>query len=334
MKAIKALAALALASSVDATAIPNADGIIECLLVDVVVNILKGYPSATPYCSTTVIPTTVSETKTVTGVLTSVVTPPPVTSCLHIPTSTLTQHPTVTKTEIRSLTSSTAVTAAPSTIISTVTKTISVTTSACPAPAACANQGLEWAYFNNTSGDNRDATYSNFLPESYKGKTPIYTGVINSIGGINIAGGRNVAIYGSTKPLWSSYFTLNHRGYIYSPQAGVYTFTASGIDDALFLWVGSELVGGAWTNWTRANADALGTFNRSPGFVTWETNLLQGEYYAMRFVFAQAQGAAVFSLTITAPDGSVFLGPNTPASPYLITRDCDNYWAVPYPPPK
>ena len=40
----------------------------------------------------------------------------------------------------------------------------------CPAPTLCGNQGLQWAYYNNTSGYNPGANsgYPNFLPEVCK----------------------------------------------------------------------------------------------------------------------------------------------------------------------
>ena len=49
-------------------------------------------------------------------------------------------------------------------------------------------------------------------------------------------------------------------------------------------------------------------------------------------MFAQTYGESVFQLTVTAPDGTVFLGPNTAGNNYLVQYSCDGTAAPRYPP--
>lgn len=55
------------------------------------------------------------------------------------------------------------------------------------------------------------------------------------------------------------------------------------------------------------------------------------EYLAFRIVFGQAQGAAVFQFSVTAPDGTVILDSNTEDSPYLVQYSCDGTTAPEFP---
>lgn len=61
-------------------------------------------------------------------------------------------------------------------------------------------------------------------------------------------------------------------------------------------------------------------------------DLTAGNYYPIRIVFGQAQGAAAFQMTVTAPDGTTFLGPDSGASPYLVSFSCDSVTAPSFPP--
>ena len=108
----------------------------------------------------------------------------------------------------------------------------------------------------------------------------------NSVGGISLPGSSQVSIYGSP-PLYSNYFVLNHRGYIFAQQSGTYTFSVGGVDDAVYIWIGPL----AYTGWTKQNANVFLTYPRSGNF---QINLVKGNYYPLRIAFAQAQGAASF----------------------------------------
>ncbi|KAK5994193.1 hypothetical protein PT974_07636 [Cladobotryum mycophilum] len=363
-------------------------GSVECVLVNVVINVLKGYPSATPFCSsflhvptvtetcteTVTQPTTVSSviTTTITPVVTSYTTttmtsstctagnhkrdspyrpppPPPqpsvpivpdclsgfqssqisrACSCLCLPTPTATATSTLTVVPTSSITVSVTATADPSTTTFTVTSTSTV--NGCPAPTPCGNQGLQWEYLNNTSGPNRDNTYSNFKPDQYKGQAPVYEGVTDSIGGLNARGGVYLPIYGSTRTLYTDNMLLNHRGYIYAQQTGTYTFTISGVDDAVYIWIGPL----AYAGWLGSNANSRAFYNLSsgrPGVGTFTISLQEGEYYPVRIIFGQGNGGAVFQLSVTSPDGTIFLGNKTAGSPYLVQYSCDGVTAPAYP---
>ena len=59
-------------------------------------------------------------------------------------------------------------------------------------------------------------------------------------------------------------------------------------------------------------------------------DLVEGEYYALRVMFGQAQGGAVSATSITAPEGTVILDPYSSPSPYLVQYCCDGVLASDY----
>lgn len=122
---------------------------------------------------------------------------------------------------------------------------------------------------------------------------------------------------------------LNHRGYIFAQQSGTYTFQLASVDETVYIWVGDD----AYTGWTAANADAHVSYRYTgggPGSGQFTVDLVQGRYYPVRVVFANAQGVARFGLSVTAPDGNVFLSANTQGSPYLVQYSCDLVSGRPY----
>lgn len=152
----------------------------------------------------------------------------------------------------------------------------------------------------------------------------------SSIGGIDESGSGDESIYGSP-PLSSTYFVLNHRGYIFAQQSGTYTFDISSVDDTVYLWIGSD----AYSGWTAADSNievsyAVTASPKHAGSGSYSIDLVQGQYYPVRIIFAQAQGGAVFEITVTAPDGEVFLSSSTTGSPYLVQYSCDLVTAPPY----
>ena len=68
------------------------------------------------------------------------------------------------------------------------------------------------------------------------------------------------------------------------------------------MWIGPT----AYSGWTRANANVLNYYG-SGATRTYQMDLVEGEYYALRIMFGQAQGGAVFAASIAAPDGTVIL---------------------------
>ncbi|KAH8678509.1 GLEYA domain-containing protein [Xylariales sp. PMI_506] len=393
------LLGLAATSHVDASPM-NIISDLECLAVDVVVDILSAYSAATPFCSsflhiptitstatatssvtttTTIITTTGTNTATI-GTVTNtqtysttittcilgsavqkrhdsgqtytlstsststtkasvVATIPAILkafasqeistacSCLQIPTPSTTVTATVTVTP--TATSVIAV-AASTDVIETTTTTVTSTSTeiVCPTPTQCDNQGLQFAEYTNSQGNNDDTAYSQFDPTIYKDETPNFTGVTTTAGGIDTSSGGDITVYGTSTEFSSDYFVLDHRGYLFAALNGTYTITVSSVDDAAFFWLGPD----AYSGWTRANADASITYNGGPGRGSASIDLVEGEYLPIRIMFVQAQGSAVFQVAIASPDGTVFLSSTTEDSPYLIQYSCDGVTAPTYAP--
>lgn len=136
--------------------------------------------------------------------------------------------------------------------------------------------------------------------------------------------------YDGSQSLPSTYFVLNHRGYIHAVQGGTYTFTSQLADEIVLYWLGDK----AYSGWTRANAD-LSDASASPTsgqLITYTAELEQGHWYALRLLFANAQQLARENTQITAPDGTVILGADSVANPYVVQYSCDGTAAPMYPP--
>lgn len=179
-------------------------------------------------------------------------------------------------------------------------------------------------------------------PEYYWQVTPDYDSTTTEVGGISEPAGSYVPIYGSAQDYPASYFVLNHRGYvgialieirnrmndfsltrllqIFAQVTGTYTFTTSNADDIVFLYLGQN----AYKGYTRDNADATAVCCSYPGNTASATiALVQGQYMPFRIVFGQQGGPVIFSLSVTAPDGTVILDSNTQNSPFVVQYSCD-----------
>ncbi|KAI0163727.1 GLEYA domain-containing protein [Pestalotiopsis sp. NC0098] len=245
--------------------------------------------------------------------------------CLGIPTpsTTITRTSTITPTATR-VVSVAAISVTTPTTTTTVTSTS--TEIVCPTPSSCANQGLLWAQYTHTLGRNDDNVYSNFIPEVFKSQIPGVSGITSTIGGINLPGGGVLSVYGSDQTFSTDYFALDHKGYLFAVATGTYTFSFTRVDDAAFLWVGPT----AQDGWTRANADLEVTIRNvddGPGRGSTTVDLVEGQYLPIRIMFGQGHSAAEFQLSVTAPDGTVFLNSNTENSPYIVQYSCDRVTA-------
>jgi hypothetical protein len=199
-----------------------------------------------------------------------------------------------------------------------VTTAVTYTSNVCPTPSAsCNNQGLQWAYYNNAVY-NYDVVYSTFNPTVYKDQIPQITGVTSTLGGINTNSNPIVDLYGSSVDIGLNYFALNHVGYIFAPLTGTYTFVLPCPDDIDFVWIGQY----AYSGYTRANANIMndyGTYRTE----TYTIDLVAGNYYPLRIMFAQAQGPAIFQLSLTDPSGATMLSSDSSQSPFLVQYSCD-----------
>jgi GLEYA domain len=135
-----------------------------------------------------------------------------------------------------------------------------------------------------------------------------------------------MSIYGS--PIVDPGFLIvNHRGFLFAPQSGTYTFQFGLTDDIALLWVG--LV--AYSGWNRTNA-AMVAVNSVPG-ATVAVPLIAGTYTPIRVVYGNAPGFASFVFSITAPNGTVLLSSeNNPGSTFVFQFSCDGTSAPPFPP--
>jgi len=207
----------------------------------------------------------------------------------------------------------------------TQTSTVHVAATATAAPSTCSNQGLEFAYYPNQSGNNVDDVFSNFDPTVYRTVTPYYNSTTSTIGGItNSCTNGNITIYNSP-PMSCNEFVLDHRGYLFAEQAGNYSINVSSPDDAVIVWLGTD----AYAGWTKADANLYEYYNETAS--TYTVGLTKGSYHPIRIMFVNAELEEAFDMSITAPDGTAILAANTLASPYFVQQSCDGVAAPAYP---
>ncbi|KAF3018857.1 hypothetical protein E8E14_007418 [Neopestalotiopsis sp. 37M] len=255
-------------------------------------------------------------------------------SCLSLPTPsavvTATDAGAFTTTDVVTITVITASTQT----VSVVTITTTATTNACPttttatptATPTCDNLGVQWAEYRNfVTRANDDRTYSNFLPEVYKGQTPEIPGIYGNVGPISIVSTRSrlIQIYNNFQAFPSAFFALDHKAYFVAPTTGRYVFSVTNIDDAVFLWLGAR----AYSGWTRANADAAGFSNQGAGAVRASADITAGQYLPVRLMLAQSEGPVGFNFFVTGPDGTVLVSPDNVNSTYLVQFSCDGVTA-------
>lgn len=208
----------------------------------------------------------------------------------------------------------------------TVTATSTSTVPYCPTPTSCNNLGIQYGAFNNPENNNNDGSYSTFDSTFMKSTAVggqgtanlIYSSVTTTAGGINNhCDGYTISVYGSSTTIPCKYFALDHRGYIFAEKTGTYTFFVYNIDDIFLLWTGPT----AQAGWDNTNTALTVNENASNG--TLSVALTQGEYLPIRFVFGQAQGYAIFGMSVTGPDETVILDSATSGSPYVVQYSCD-----------
>ncbi|KAJ5807814.1 hypothetical protein N7474_009083 [Penicillium riverlandense] len=315
---------------------------LKCLVIEIVVDLLRDSPTATQFCESLLAPTT---TTTTTYTKTH-------SSCAY----TNSAHQTMVDAQ-SNIGAAAQITAAPeilptpaallpypSSEISeackclsipssdlttrTSTKTATSTTTLCPVPTTCGNEGVQWAYYQDSTIQYNSVVCSGrpytWDPTDIKSKNPPYTSTTSYIF-LESDGSTYISIYGSTTEFETQYIALNHRGYIYAEVSGDYTFTSPGVDDIIFFWSGPKAVSG----WTESNADAT-NYYCGPG-ASFNMPLLSGQYYPFRIVYANAETNSFENITITAPDGTVILGATSPASPYIVQYSCDGTSAPPFP---
>lgn len=202
----------------------------------------------------------------------------------------------------------------------------------------CDNLGLQWAYYVNNFGNNENPTYSQFSPSGLDSATPVVTGTTQIINYIvtDVDATPAATVYDSQEEYSTTEFILNHRGYLFAPVTGIYTFQFyPPFDDIDFLWVGPF----AYTGYTRDNANIAQSYSMAqPNFDSapssaYSITLTQGSYTPIRVIFGQAQFGAVLRIRLTDPSGNLLLDENgIYTSPYLVTQSCgSDPIAPPYP---
>ncbi|KAI4728672.1 hypothetical protein E4T49_03498 [Aureobasidium sp. EXF-10728] len=211
----------------------------------------------------------------------------------------------------------------------TTLETLIQTVTASPIPSTCGNKGIQYAYYGGDAYS--EDTRVNFVqPSDYATVQPTWESTTSMVGGVNVQPGTSMQIYDSGRFENSEYFILNHRGYIFAQVAGTYTFTIGNPDDIVFLWLGETSKSG----WNKGNANAVASIARETGyrnFASTQYTLEAGEYLPFRIFFGQQNGPALFTFSITAPDGTVILGNNTPQSDAIVQFSCDGTTAPQFP---
>ncbi|KAF2149139.1 hypothetical protein K461DRAFT_247449 [Myriangium duriaei CBS 260.36] len=187
----------------------------------------------------------------------------------------------------------------------------------------CQNQGLQWAYFVNVQAEDTSLQYLNFNPTIYRMQAPYYTAVSSVVGGLQGGTGLvpSLSIYGSPQ-LPEFDFAIAHRGYLYAPQTGNYTFTVPAGDDLTLIWVGSA----AYSGWKRNNANIV-NMGQNHAAKSFSFIATAGTYTPIRIMFADSMEKIQFTPSLTAPDGSVLLDSQSDFSSYIIQQSCDGLTA-------
>jgi len=194
-----------------------------------------------------------------------------------------------------------------------------------PTPQAnCGNPGLQWALYPNPY-TNSDNVYSSFSPTYFKTQKPSQNGTTQYVGDFTTGTtASNITVYNST-PFYSDYFTLDHRGYLFARQTGLYTFTVLRPDDIVFVWIGPF----AYFGWSSLNPLLRVSYNTLATGTSATFSLVQGQYYPLRIMYANGQGAASLHFTITAPDGTSIASDSTAANPYFVQFSCGSLTLAP-----
>lgn len=87
------------------------------------------------------------------------------------------------------------------------------------------------------------------------------------------------------------------------------------------MWIGENAYNGRYI---RLNASLEQGYTSGVGTKSYKITLEAGKYYAFRILVVNGQGAASFALSVSAPDGTVLISPNTDAeTPFFVQFSCD-----------
>ncbi|EPS35570.1 hypothetical protein H072_11090 [Dactylellina haptotyla CBS 200.50] len=179
----------------------------------------------------------------------------------------------------------------------------------------CDNKGWEFGLFASPYS-NTNTFQTAWKPEFFKFKTPSRNGTTTQ-NGLSSVDTLNQPISGL--PRIGGPFASIYRAYFYAPYTSTYNFSLSYADDTADLWVGDK----AFTNWTRANADAESRFQNGYFFSVKMIPLTAGTYYPIRLAVGDVGGAIKYQLAITDVNtGFRFVRPDLPSSAYIVDETC------------
>ena len=137
----------------------------------------------------------------------------------------------------------------------------------------------------------------------------------------------DTTIYGNPNKFKTDYFVVNHRGYLFARQSGVYNFMSKSPDDISMVWIGPN----AYSGYSNATGNWILRLPYGQGNTVAKANLTQGQYYPLRVIYANAQQAAGLHFEVYAPDGSAVIDSDgTADANYLVQYTCDNTTAPRY----
>jgi hypothetical protein len=173
--------------------------------------------------------------------------------------------------------------------------------------------------------------YPEFQPTVFKTVSPYASGTNSAIGPFSYPGllPLPTSIYGDLlHPFSTEYFAVDHRGYLFAAQDGVYSFQSTSPDDIIMVWLGPNAYSG-WNNNT-GNWILRDPFGAGKNVAT--ATLSQGQYYPIRVLFANGQQSAELHFNVSAPDGtSIVDSDGSINAQFLVQRSCDGSSAPAFP---
>ncbi|RGP71235.1 hypothetical protein FLONG3_7185 [Fusarium longipes] len=197
--------------------------------------------------------------------------------------------------------------------------TATTTETALPtADQSCDNGGLDYAIYQHQFYNSDAPHFSSFDATFFHSATPTYEGVTERIGiQPDTDWTKPFTIYEGSPEQMFQYKAVNHRGFLYAPETGIYEVTVPNSDEITLVWFGDK----ALTSWTRENADLEQDY---PGGTSQSFNveLQAGTYTPFRLLWANAQGELNFIAEVKAPGGKVIVNGDGGDNKYFVRYDC------------
>ncbi|CEI67913.1 hypothetical protein FVEN_g7808 [Fusarium venenatum] len=192
-------------------------------------------------------------------------------------------------------------------------------TAAPTADQSCDNGGLDYAIYNHEFYNSDAPHFSSFDATYFHDATPTYQGITERIGiQPDTDWTKPFTIYEGSPNQMYQYKAVNHRGFLYAPESGIYEVTVPISDEITLVWFGDKAV----NTWTRDNADLEQDY---PGGTSrsFSLELQAGTYTPFRLLWANAQGELSFIAEIKAPSGNVIVNGDGADNKYLVRYSCD-----------